>query len=133
MSECFVVKFDWKGEGLLTTMDKAKEELQAMLVDLYNAASAAINERLDSWNKEWTDMGYDFPTGELFGTDYCKFNIVKQTEVLNEITCNGMLLSFGSDMLTLSAYYGDELELHLKLESKPINSWIDVSFHLEAA
>ena len=131
----YKVVFDYSGEGYLTGDKVIKSALSEVLVTGHNEFCKAVNPHIDEWNKEAEALG--LKTSDDWDSDYMKFfrrkyrrtlvEMLDENEVFNKLFC-------ASDA---SIFYdwdiGDELELHLKMTALSIDSWIDVTFHLEAA
>lgn len=129
----FRVVFDWTGDGMLMFMTDIKNKMQDSLVSMYNALISVTNAHLNEWNDE---AHTKHPDSDGWSLTYMRFMRGKYQETLDKMLKNESfdMFSMNNDnVCTFSAYVGQELELHLKLEAKPLSSWIDVSFHLKAA
>lgn len=133
MTMTFRVVFDWTGDGILMYASDVKNKMQEALVSMYNAYANETNAHMNEWNKEAESLGLE--GSEDWDAPYNKFMRDKFQMALDALIKNESfnLFQMNDNTCMFSAYVGEELELHLKLESKTLSSWIDVSFHLKAA
>ena len=131
----YKVVFDYTGEGYLASDKVIQSALSEVLATGHNEFCKAVNPHIDEWNKEAETLG--FKASEDYDSDYMKFMLYKYRRTLIEMLDENEVFKMLFDVSDATVFYdwdiGDELELHLKLTALCIDSWIDVSFHLEAA
>lgn len=135
METKYVVHFQWTGEGyLFEHKDATDENEQELFVMVYNEYANRTNQKMDQWNQEADDLGYE--GSEDPESDYMKFMCGKFQHTLEEMDNDfgkGTILS-NVGLVRQNFYVDENAVLHFKTETTfPTKSWRDLTFYIEGA